>query len=72
MSLRPVLLTDNAGFELFCDLVYADWLMQSGTCSKIKFHGKRLPWFVSDVTAKDVRPLFLSLFHTTRDGADAL
>ena len=27
--------------------------MQSGICSKVKFHGKRLPWFVSDVTKKD-------------------
>jgi hypothetical protein len=31
---------DNAGFELYCDLVYADWLLQSGLCSKIVFHGK--------------------------------
>jgi hypothetical protein len=44
---------DNAGFELYCDLVYADWLVQSGICDTIVFHGKRLPWFVSDVTKKD-------------------
>lgn len=44
---------DNAGFELYCDLVYADWLIQSGTCSEVIFHGKKLPWFVSDVTKKD-------------------
>lgn len=34
---------DNAGFELYCDFVYADWLIQSGIAKKIKFHGKRLP-----------------------------
>lgn len=28
---------DNAGFELFCDLIYADWLIQSGLTSTIKF-----------------------------------
>jgi len=33
--------------------VYADWLIQSGTCSEVRFHGKTLPWFVSDVTRKD-------------------
>ncbi|KAL7424998.1 Hairy/enhancer-of-split with YRPW motif protein 2 [Cryptotrichosporon argae] len=44
---------DNAGFELYCDLVYADWLIQSGICSQVVFHGKKIPWFVSDVTKKD-------------------
>lgn len=44
---------DNAGFELYCDLVYADWLIQSGVCREIVFHGKKIPWFVSDVTKKD-------------------
>lgn len=31
---------DNAGFELYCDCVYADWLIQSGIASSIHFHGK--------------------------------
>ncbi|KAL1408239.1 Hairy/enhancer-of-split with YRPW motif protein 2 [Vanrija albida] len=44
---------DNAGFELYCDLVYADWLIQSGIASTVVFHGKRMPWFVSDVTKQD-------------------
>ncbi|KAF9514992.1 hypothetical protein BS47DRAFT_818971 [Hydnum rufescens UP504] len=44
---------DNAGFELYCDLVYADYLIQSGHVSTVHFHGKRLPWFVSDVTRND-------------------
>lgn len=38
---------DNAGFELYCDLVYADWLIQSGICREVRFHGKRFAWFVS-------------------------
>ncbi|KAF9074913.1 hypothetical protein BDP27DRAFT_1380982 [Rhodocollybia butyracea] len=44
---------DNAGFELYCDMVYADFLIQSGLAKQIRFHGKRYPWFVSDVTKKD-------------------
>ncbi|WFD42005.1 hypothetical protein MPSI1_000642 [Malassezia psittaci] len=44
---------DNAGFELYCDCVYADWLIQSGIAREVHFHGKRIPWFVSDVTRKD-------------------
>ncbi|OCH89548.1 DUF89-domain-containing protein [Obba rivulosa] len=44
---------DNAGFELYCDCVYADFLLQSGLAKEVRFHGKRYPWFVSDVTKKD-------------------
>lgn len=44
---------DNAGFELYCDCVYADWLVQAGIAKEVHFHGKRIPWFVSDVTRKD-------------------
>ncbi|KAL1737819.1 hypothetical protein HDZ31DRAFT_13603, partial [Schizophyllum fasciatum] len=44
---------DNAGFELYCDCVYADFLIQTGLASQVRFHGKRYPWFVSDVTRKD-------------------
>ncbi|KAK0233811.1 hypothetical protein IW262DRAFT_1258417 [Armillaria fumosa] len=44
---------DNAGFELYCDCVYADFLLQSGLAKQVHFHGKRYPWFVSDVTRKD-------------------
>ncbi|BEI93960.1 uncharacterized protein CcaverHIS019_0604190 [Cutaneotrichosporon cavernicola] len=44
---------DNAGFELYTDLVFADWLIQSGICREVHFHGKILPWFVSDVRRQD-------------------
>lgn len=50
---RIDIVLDNAGFELYCDCVYADWLIQSGIAREVHFHGKRLPWFVSDVTRKD-------------------
>lgn len=54
---------DNAGFELYCDLVYADWLLQSGIASEIRFHGKRFAWFVSDVTRKDFDWLINSMCY---------
>lgn len=34
-------------------IVLADFLLQSGLATQIRFHGKRYPWFVSDVTKKD-------------------
>ncbi|KIK07252.1 hypothetical protein K443DRAFT_87651 [Laccaria amethystina LaAM-08-1] len=54
---------DNAGFELYCDCVYADFLLQSGLATQIRFHGKRFPWFVSDVTKKDWEWLLNSLAY---------
>jgi len=39
---RIDMVLDNAGFELYCDLVYSDWLIQSGICDKIVFHGKKI------------------------------
>ena len=50
---RIDIVMDNAGFELYTDLVMCDWLIQSGICRQVVFHGKKLPWFVSDVTKKD-------------------
>ncbi|KAL0967785.1 hypothetical protein UPYG_G00256890 [Umbra pygmaea] len=44
---------DNAGFELVTDLVLADFLISSGLAKEVRFHGKSIPWFVSDVTAND-------------------
>jgi hypothetical protein len=50
---RVDFILDNAGFELYCDCVYADFLIQTGLAKQIRFHGKRFAWFVSDVTKKD-------------------
>ncbi|ELU02892.1 hypothetical protein CAPTEDRAFT_99966 [Capitella teleta] len=44
---------DNAGFELLSDFCLADFLTSSGLVDRIHFHGKPLPWFVSDVTPMD-------------------
>uniref|UniRef100_A0A3Q3IFX5 Sugar phosphate phosphatase n=2 Tax=Monopterus albus TaxID=43700 RepID=A0A3Q3IFX5_MONAL len=50
---RVDIVLDNAGFELVTDLVLADFLVSSGLAREIRFHGKSIPWFVSDVTAND-------------------
>lgn len=46
------------GFEVFVDLILADWLIQSGKASKIVFNCKTIPWFVSDVIPQDI-PILL-------------
>lgn len=50
---RVDIVLDNAGFELVTDLILADFLVSSGLAREVRFHGKSLPWFVSDVTAQD-------------------
>ncbi|KAK3092418.1 hypothetical protein FSP39_002588 [Pinctada imbricata] len=44
---------DNAGFELITDLCLAELLLACGFTTVIRFHGKAMPWFVSDVTMRD-------------------
>lgn len=52
---------DNAGFELFTDLCFADWLVScTPFCSRVVFSAKALPWFVSDVMPKGASPTLLS------------
>nr|XP_023692120.1 protein-glutamate O-methyltransferase isoform X1 [Paramormyrops kingsleyae] len=52
-QVRVDFILDNAGFELVTDLVLADFLVSSGLAREICFHGKSIPWFVSDTTRKD-------------------
>lgn len=64
------------GFELFCDLLLADWLVQSGRAQTVHFHAKQIPWFVSDVTRIDfnwtINALRESRCFTTLTHYDAL
>ncbi|KAF9997075.1 hypothetical protein BGZ80_010938 [Entomortierella chlamydospora] len=50
---RVDIILDNAGFELYVDLVFADYMIRAGFASKVVFHAKRIPWFVSDVMPFD-------------------
>jgi hypothetical protein len=52
-SSRVDIILDNSGFELYTDLLLADFLLASGLVNKIRFHPKDMPWFVSDVTPSD-------------------
>ena len=49
------------GFELYADLIFADWLIQSGYATSVHFHAKPIPWFVSDTTPKDFYNLLSAL-----------
>lgn len=41
----------------------ADFLIQAGIATEVVFHGKRYPWFVSDVTKKDWEWLLNSMVY---------
>ncbi|RDB19624.1 hypothetical protein Hypma_013262 [Hypsizygus marmoreus] len=69
---------DNAGFELFTDLVFADFLVSfTPYVSEVQFHPKLIPWFVSDVTPADfsqtlsslLDPSFFSRFAGPNEGS---
>ncbi|KAJ7145852.1 DUF89-domain-containing protein [Mycena epipterygia] len=57
---------DNAGFELFTDLVFADFLVTyTPHVSTVVFHPKLIPWFVSDVTPSDFAETISCLLDPT-------
>lgn len=54
---------DNAGFELFVDIILAGYLLQSGLATTVILHPKNIPWFVSDVIPKDFSDLLTVLVN---------
>ncbi|CAL1697865.1 unnamed protein product [Somion occarium] len=57
---------DNAGFELFTDFVFADFLVTyTPHVSRVVFHPKLIPWFVSDVTPADFSSTIPNLLSDT-------
>lgn len=74
---RVDIVLDNAGFELFVDLILAGYLLASGLATQITLHPKAIPWFVSDVIPQDFAAILSALanpqiFYSTPDEHSSL
>lgn len=72
---RVDIILDNAGFELFVDLVLAGYLLAAGLATEVVLHPKDIPWFVSDVMPKDFADLLSCMadpqsFYASKDDGD--
>ncbi|XP_043278823.1 damage-control phosphatase ARMT1-like [Venturia canescens] len=63
---------DNAGYELFTDLCLSSFLIAHNIVDKVRFHGKRIPWFVSDVNLHDFDWIIASMSNSEDTDLKAL
>jgi uncharacterized protein with ATP-grasp and redox domains len=63
---RVDIVLDNAGFELYVDLILAGYLLSSGLATTVVLHPKSIPWFVSDVLPSDFAALLTALANPRR------
>ncbi|KAL3437612.1 hypothetical protein BDV09DRAFT_183456 [Aspergillus tetrazonus] len=71
---RVDIVLDNAGFELFVDLILAGYLLSAGIATSVVLRPKLIPWFVSDVIPRDFADLIQAIadpqsFYTALDEA---
>lgn len=74
-SRRVDIVLDNAGFELFVDLILAGYLLATGLATEVVLHPKSIPWFVSDVVPQDLGNLLSAMaepqaFYTASSDED--
>lgn len=50
---RVDIVLDNAGFELYVDMILAGYLLSAGLATQVVLRPKSIPWFVSDVVPSD-------------------
>lgn len=73
-SRRVDIVLDNAGFELYVDLILAGYLISTGLATEVVLHPKSIPWFVSDVLPTDFANLLTVMadpqrFYSTSEGS---
>lgn len=61
---RVDIVLDNAGFELFVDLILAGYLLSADLATQVVLHPKSIPWFVSDVIPADFAELLNTLANS--------
>lgn len=57
---KPVIVDivcNDANFELYTDLVLAEYLVEKELASNVRFHVKPIPWCTYDATVQDVQNL---------------
>lgn len=69
---RVDIVTDNAGFELFCDLVLVDFLLSSGYANEVVLQLKGYPVYVSDAMEKDVMFTVTTLMNSSNNQVSIL
>ena len=52
---KVIIVLDNCGLELLCDLLFANSLLTDGVCEQVELHCKSTPVFVSDALGKDIQ-----------------
>lgn len=66
---RVDIVLDNSGFELYTDLVFSLFLLDSNLAEQIVLHPKDFPWMVSDVLPTDL-PALIELLSSSLNFPD--